>query len=95
MWYCVQVSPLPHKRHPAPPFRAVFLGQLWYMSYAILGENWEALLRIYTTQHSYTDFTPNWGVHWYLFQQMFSDLRYPVPSGSLTAIPIPPIRQPG
>ena len=54
---------------------AAFLGLLWYASYAMLNFDSRALLQIYTQQHSFADFTPNWGLYWYFFQQMFDDFR--------------------
>lgn len=53
----------------------ISLGFLLYMSYIILGSKWEFLASTYGVQLSLSDLTPNVGLWWYFFIEMFDSFR--------------------
>jgi len=53
----------------------VFLGDLCFASSKMLGRDVWAVMRLYRQRYSFEDFTPNWGLQWYFFQEIFEDFR--------------------
>ena len=51
------------------------LGMLMYMSYLITGGSWEFLMSTYGVQLLLPDLTPNVGLWWYFFIEMFDSFR--------------------
>lgn len=54
---------------------AICIGLLLAMSFAIEGGSWEFLDRTYGIQLTLTDLTPNVGLWWYFFIEMFDSFR--------------------
>ncbi|KAI9171681.1 Phosphatidylinositol glycan anchor biosynthesis class U protein [Paramyrothecium foliicola] len=52
-----------------------FLGCLLCLSYALTGNSWEFLSRTYGIQLTLSDLTPNAGLWWYFFIEMFDSFR--------------------